>query len=62
MAHDATRLEAIPAITLSLVQGHCVGGAPPGAVPDLGIALTTLLLDLKMELGIPLGWGGVPAP
>ena len=55
-------LEAIPAITLSLVQGHCVGG---GVLLALGCDLCLAADDARfcipeMELGIPLGWGGVP--
>lgn len=55
-------LEAIPAITLSLVQGHCVGGGVLLALTcDLCIAADDARFSIpEMELGIPLGWGGVP--
>ena len=55
-------LEAIPAITLSLVQGHCVGGGVLLALAcDLCIAADDARFSIpEMELGIPLGWGGVP--
>jgi len=55
-------LEAIPVITLSLVQGHCVGGGVLLALAcDLCIAADDARFSIpEMELGIPLGWGGVP--
>ncbi len=55
-------LETIPAITLSLVQGHCVGGGVLLALAcDLCIAGDDAAFSIpEMELGIPLGWGGVP--
>lgn len=55
-------LEAVPAITLSLVQGHCVGGGVLLALAcDLCIAADDARFSIpEMELGIPLGWGGVP--
>ena len=55
-------LEAIPAITLSLVQGHCVGGGVLLALAcDLCLAADDARFSIpEMELGIPLGWGGVP--
>ena len=55
-------LEAIPAITLSLVQGHCVGGGVLLALTcDLCLAADDARFSIpEMELGIPLGWGGVP--
>ncbi len=55
-------VEAIPAITLSLVQGHCVGGGVLLALAcDLRVAADDACFAIpEMELGIPLGWGGVP--
>ncbi|MGL6108723.1 MAG: enoyl-CoA hydratase/isomerase family protein [Rubrivivax sp.] len=55
-------IEAIPAITLAEVQGHCVGGGfLLAAVCDLRIAADDARFSIpEMELGIPLGWGGVP--
>jgi enoyl-CoA hydratase/carnithine racemase len=55
-------VEAIPAITLALVQGHCVGGGLllAGAC-DLRMAAEDVRFSIpEMEIGIPLGWGGVP--
>jgi enoyl-CoA hydratase/carnithine racemase len=54
--------EAIPAITLALVRGHCVGGGLVlAAACDLRIAADDARFCIpEMELGIPLGWGGVP--
>ena len=54
--------EAIPAITLGEVQGHCVGGGfLLAAACDLRIAADDARFSIpEMELGIPLGWGGVP--
>jgi enoyl-CoA hydratase/carnithine racemase len=55
-------IEAIPAITLAEVQGHCVGGGfLLAAACDLRIAADDARFSIpEMELGIPLGWGGVP--
>jgi enoyl-CoA hydratase/carnithine racemase len=55
-------VESIPAITLALVQGHCVGGGVllAGAC-DLRMAAEDVRFAIpEMEIGIPLGWGGVP--
>ncbi len=54
--------EAIPAITLALVQGHCIGGGLLlAAACDLRLAAADARFAIpEMELGIPLGWGGVP--
>jgi len=54
--------EAIPAITLALVQGHCIGGGVLlAAACDLRIAADDARFAIpEMEIGIPLGWGGVP--
>jgi enoyl-CoA hydratase/carnithine racemase len=55
-------VESIPAITLALVQGHCVGGGVllAGAC-DLRMVAEDVRFSIpEMEIGIPLGWGGVP--
>jgi enoyl-CoA hydratase/carnithine racemase len=54
--------EGIPAITLGEVQGHCVGGGfLLAAACDLRIAADDARFSIpEMEIGIPLGWGGVP--
>jgi enoyl-CoA hydratase/carnithine racemase len=55
-------VEAIPAITLAAVQGHCIGGGVLlAAACDLRIAADDVRFAIpEMEIGIPLGWGGVP--
>lgn len=52
----------IPAITLAVVQGHCLGGGLLlAAACDLRIAGEDAQFGLpEMALGIPLAWGGVP--
>jgi enoyl-CoA hydratase/carnithine racemase len=70
MDRDATDLgrqmieafEAIPAITLATVRGHCIGGGVLlAAACDLRIAAQDARFSIpEMEIGIPLGWGGVP--
>ena len=54
--------EAIPAITLAAVHGHCIGGGVLlAAACDLRIAADDARFCIpEMEIGIPLGWGGVP--
>jgi len=55
-------VEAIPAITLASVRGHCIGGGVLlAAACDLRIAAADARFSIpEMEIGIPLGWGGVP--
>ena len=55
-------VEAIPAITLATVRGHCIGGGLLlAAACDLRIAAADARFSIpEMEIGIPLGWGGVP--
>jgi len=55
-------LEAIPAVTLAAVQGHCVGGGVLiAAACDLRMAADDVRFAIpEMDLGIPLTWGGVP--
>jgi enoyl-CoA hydratase/carnithine racemase len=50
------------AVTIAAVQGHCVGG---GVVLvgccDLRVAADDAVFSIpEVDLGIPLGWGGVP--
>jgi enoyl-CoA hydratase/carnithine racemase len=54
--------EAIPAITLAAVRGHCIGGGLLLAgVCDLRMVAEDAHFAIpEMEIGIPLGWGGVP--
>jgi enoyl-CoA hydratase/carnithine racemase len=60
--HLVEAVEAIPAITLAAVQGHCIGGGVLlAAACDLRIAADDARFSIpEMEIGIPLGWGGVP--
>jgi enoyl-CoA hydratase/carnithine racemase len=55
-------VEAIPAITLAAVHGHCIGGGVLlAAACDLRIVADDVRFAIpEMEIGIPLGWGGVP--
>jgi enoyl-CoA hydratase/carnithine racemase len=55
-------VEAIPAITLALVQGHCIGGGLLlAAACDLRVAAVDASFSIpEMDICIPLGWGGVP--
>lgn len=55
-------VEAIPAITVALVQGHCVGGGLLlAAACDLRVATAEAHFSIpELEIGIPLAWGGVP--
>ncbi len=55
-------IEAIPAITLAGVQGHCIGGGLLlAAACDLRLAADDASFSIpEMDIGIPLGWGGVP--
>ena len=54
--------EAIPAITLAAVRGHCIGGGLLlAAACDLRLAADDARFGIpEMQIGIPLGWGGVP--
>lgn len=54
--------EAIPAITLAAVHGHCVGGGLLLAgICDLRLAADDAQFSIpEMQIGIPLAWGGVP--
>lgn len=66
-AADAGRLaaeavEAMAAVTIARVQGHCVGGGLvlAGAC-DLRVAADTARFSIpEVDLGIPLAWGGIP--
>jgi enoyl-CoA hydratase/carnithine racemase len=55
-------LSAVPAVTLAAVRGHCVGGGLLlAAACDLRLAADDARFSVpEMNLGIPLGWGGVP--
>jgi enoyl-CoA hydratase/carnithine racemase len=58
----AEAIEAMRAITIARIHGHCVGGAVLlAAACDLRVAADTTRFSIpEVELGIPLGWGGIP--
>ncbi len=55
-------IESMRAVTIARIHGHCVGGAVLLAVAcDLRVAADTTRFSIpELELGIPLGWGGIP--
>ncbi len=55
-------VEAIPAITIAQIEGHCVGGGLVLAVAcDLRVAAIDTYFSIpEVDLGIPLAWGAVP--
>jgi enoyl-CoA hydratase/carnithine racemase len=66
-AADAGRLmaeavEAMHAVTVARIQGHCVGGGVVlVAACDLRVASETARFSIpEVDLGIPLAWGGIP--
>jgi enoyl-CoA hydratase/carnithine racemase len=66
-AADAGRLmaeaiEAMGAITVARIHGHCVGGGVVlAAACDLRIAAEATRFSIpEVDLGIPLAWGGIP--
>jgi enoyl-CoA hydratase/carnithine racemase len=58
----ANAVSAIPAITVAAIHGHCVGGAVVlAAACDIRIAAQATRFAIpEVDLGIPLGWGGIP--
>ncbi len=66
-AADAGRLmadavESMRAVTVARIHGHCVGGGVVlAAACDLRVAAATTRFSIpEVDLGIPLGWGGIP--
>jgi len=66
-AADAGRLmveslEALRAVTIAAVWGHCVGGGIVLAAGcDLRVAADDTRFSIpEVDLGIPLAWGGIP--
>lgn len=55
-------IERIPVMTIAAVHGHCIGGGFLLALAcDLRVATTDTRFAIpEIDLGIPLGWGGVP--
>jgi len=58
----ADAVEAMRAVTIARIQGHCVGGALVlAAACDLRVATDTANFFIpEVDLGIPLAWGGIP--
>ncbi len=58
----ADALEAMRAVTVARLHGHCVGGAVVlAAACDLRVAAASTRFSVpEVALGIPLTWGGVP--
>lgn len=58
----ADAVEAMRAITVARIHGHCVGGAVVlAAACDLRVAAASTRFSIpEVALGIPLSWGGVP--
>jgi enoyl-CoA hydratase/carnithine racemase len=58
----AEAIEAMRAVTIARVHGHCVGGAVLlAAACDLRVAADTTRFSIpELQLGIPLTWGGIP--
>ncbi|HET6794819.1 MAG TPA: enoyl-CoA hydratase/isomerase family protein [Acidimicrobiales bacterium] len=55
-------IEAMNAVTVARIHGHCVGGAVLlAAACDLRVAADTTRFSIpELDLGIPLTWGGIP--
>ncbi|MFP3899328.1 MAG: enoyl-CoA hydratase/isomerase family protein [Acidimicrobiia bacterium] len=58
----ADALEAMRAVTVARIHGHCVGGAVVlAAACDLRVAAASTRFAIpEVDLGIPLAWGGIP--
>lgn len=58
----AEALEAMRAVTVARIQGHCVGGGLVlAAACDLRVAADGTRFSIpEVDLGIPLAWGGIP--
>ena len=58
----ADAIEAMAAVTVARLHGHCVGGAVVlAAACDLRVAAFDTSFSIpELELGIPLAWGGIP--
>ena len=55
-------VEAIPAVTIARIEGHCVGGGVVlAAACNLRYAAEDTYFSIpEVDLGIPLAWGAVP--
>jgi enoyl-CoA hydratase/carnithine racemase len=58
----AEAIEAMRAITVARIHGHCVGGGVVlAAACDLRVAGDATRFSIpEVDLGIPLAWGGIP--
>ena len=58
----ADAVEAMEAVTVARIQGHCVGGGVVlAAACDLRVAAVGTRFSIpEVDLGIPLAWGGIP--
>jgi enoyl-CoA hydratase/carnithine racemase len=58
----ADAIEAMRAVTVARIHGHCVGGGVVlAAACDLRVAAESTRFSIpEVDLGIPLAWGGVP--
>jgi enoyl-CoA hydratase/carnithine racemase len=58
----AEAIEAMRAVTIAKIHGHCVGGGVVLACAcDLRIAADDTRFSIpEVDLGIPLAWGGIP--
>jgi enoyl-CoA hydratase/carnithine racemase len=58
----ADAIEAMRAVTIASLHGHCVGGGVVlAAACDLRVASASTRFSIpEVDLGIPLAWGGIP--
>ncbi|MBX9640299.1 MAG: enoyl-CoA hydratase/isomerase family protein [Mycobacteriaceae bacterium] len=58
----AEAIEAMRAVTVASIHGHCVGGGVVlASACDLRIAADDTRFSIpEVDLGIPLAWGGIP--
>ncbi len=58
----AEAVEAMRAVTIAAIHGHCVGGGVVlAAACDLRLAAESTRFSIpEVDLGIPLAWGGIP--
>lgn len=58
----AEAVEAMNAVTVAKLHGHCVGGGLVlAAACDLRVAAEDTFFSIpEVDLGIPLAWGGIP--
>lgn len=58
----ADAIEAMHAVTIARIHGHCVGGGVVlASACDLRIAADDTRFSIpEVDLGIPLAWGGIP--